>query len=256
MKSLILSAALALFSSAALAAPLLPDSVLNPVGTTAADPVHGGIQTVINDNLINFRMDPTPSTPFTDVGGQIQNRVTERSSDGGLNFAPRIRNTFNIDGGTFAIVAMQLTGFGMFDLNAEFRTDGLGDKGPTSYSRSANGDIITMRFTNPATATTPTEGGLLIDAIAPGLQEESLFPSFVSNANHFDFSGTATIFGYLIDSGEYAASGRAFQEGDLITVTVDGLAVPTTAPVPLPASVLLLGAGVAGLGLLKRKSAS
>lgn len=250
MKRIILGALFALgFGSATLAAPLNPGSVVFPTGTTFADPVHGGVQLITNDSLIDFRMDPTPAT-ITDLGGAIQNRVTERD-DGGLNFAPRIRNTFNIDGGIFAIVAMQLTGFGAFDIDAEFRTDGLGDKGPNSYSRSADGDIITVRYSNPG-----FEGGLVIGSLAGQPQEESLFPSFVTDAQNFALTGTATIFGYLIDEDRYNAGGGIFQDpdADLITVTVEGLAVPAPA-VPLPASVLFLAAGLAGLGFMRNKRA-
>ena len=101
----------------------------------------------------------------------------------------RIRDTFNIDGGIFAIVSMQLTGFGMFNIDGDFRTDGLGDKGPDSYSRSVDGNIITMRYSD-----TNQQGGLVIGNLLGQPQEESLFPSFVTDAEHFALSGTATVF--------------------------------------------------------------
>jgi hypothetical protein len=250
MKLFSLSALLVSAATALGAAPLLPGGVVFPTGQTFADPVHGGGQLIVNDELIGFRMDPTPATPLTDVGGQLQNRVTRRSG-GGLNFMPRIRDTFNIDGGFFAITGMRLTGFGMANIDADFRTDGSGDKGPTSYSRSVDGDIITMRYTNLPPATT---GGLVVGALFGDPQEESLFHSLVSDATEFALTGTATIFGYQINADEYRASGRAFADGELISVTVDGVAVPVAAPaVPLPASVLMLGAGVAGFGLMRRK---
>ena len=68
-------------------------------------------------------MDPTPVvSPLTDVGGTLQNRVTARTADDdGLNFMPRIRQTFNIDGGIFAIVGLSLTGFAGFDIDADYR---------------------------------------------------------------------------------------------------------------------------------------
>lgn len=250
MKHFLIAATLAVFGTAAGAIPLAPGTVVFPTGTTAVDPVHGGLQTVINDNLIDFTMDPDPGTPLTVVGGALQNRVTENDR-GTLNFAPRIRDTFNIEANDFAIVAMQLTGFGSFDLDADFRTDGLGDLGPTSYSRSADGDLITMRYTDP-TAPGPNVGGLLVQHIAPGLQETSLFPSLVSDATAFELTGRATIFGYFINEDEYNASGRIVPDGDLISVSVGGLAVPV-APVPLPAPALLLIVGLGGLGLMRRK---
>lgn len=240
MKQILLSAALVVASTLpALAAPLGNGDVIFPTGTTFADPVHGGIQIVINDNLLNFRLDPTPASPLTDVGGAVQNRVT-RNSGGTLNFAPRIRDTFNIDGGTFAITAFRLQGFGNANLDVDFRTDGAGDKGFTSVSRSVDGDLMTFRYDDP----------LLIDAIAPGRQEESLFPSIVSDATNFSLTGRMTVFGYLVNTPFGAPPTQA---SDLISVSFGGLAVPV-APVPLPASALLLAGGLFGLRLLKRKS--
>ena len=79
MKRILACAALALsFASTSIAAPLNPGSVVFPGGADFADPVHGGAQLVINDNLIDFRLDPTPQFPLNDVGGNIQNRVTRR----------------------------------------------------------------------------------------------------------------------------------------------------------------------------------
>ena len=134
---------LGLISSAS-ALPLAPGAVIFPTGTTsAANPDLAGVNQ--NDNLIQFRMDPTPGTPFTDVGGNVQNRVTENAS-GNLIFGPRIRDTFNIDGGTFGILGFRLEGFGTFSTDVDFRTDGLGDKGFTSVSRSNDGNIMTFRY--------------------------------------------------------------------------------------------------------------
>lgn len=247
MRAFFIAATLAVFGSQALAAPLNPGTVVMPAGTDFTDPVHGGVQLVVNDNLIGFSLDPTPGSALTAVSGQIQNRVTQLGS-GNLRFAPRIRNTMNLSGGIFAITTLQLEGFGAFDIDADFRTDGLGDKGPTSYSRSVDGNIITARFTDPMAF--PTEGGLVIESLAGGLQEESLFPSFVTDATAFDLSGSATISGYLIDEDLFNAGGGIFQDGTFLSVTVDGLAVPVAPPVPLPASFLFLGAGIAALRLL------
>jgi hypothetical protein len=224
--------------SAAVAAPLPAPGVVFPAGTDFTDPVHGGGQLIMNDNAITFRMDPTPASPLTDVGGRVQNRVT-RQVDGSLNFLPRIRDTFNIDGGTFGITGFQLEGFGNFDVDVEYRTDGSGDKGPTSVSRSNSGDLMTFRYDDP----------LFIDAIAPSFQQESYFPSIATEAEHFDLSGSMTIFGqlFLIDFGTPPQPG-----GDLISVTINGIAVPTTAPIPLPAPVAMLGFGLLALGGLRR----
>lgn len=236
MKHVLLAAAFAISSAAsAFAIPLGNGAVVFPGGVDFTDPVHGGIQIVVNDNLINFRMDPTPATPLTDVGGNVQNRVTQ-TAGGTLNFAPRIRDTFNIDGGTFAITAFRLFGYGSANVDVDFRTDGLGDKGFSSVSRSVDGDTMTFRYDDP----------LFIDAIAPGRQEESLFPSLVTDATNFELTGRMTVFGYLLDG-----TGGQPSFDQLVSVSVGGLAVPV-APVPLPASALLLLGGIAGLRMLKR----
>lgn len=226
----------------AVAAPLVPGGVVFPVGTDATDPVHGGVQTVLNDNLLAFELDPIPMTPFTTVGGKIQNRVTELPS-GFLRFAPRIRDTFNLEGGIFAITSLVLTGYGTFATDIEFRTDGSGDKGITSASRSVSGDTMTLRYGDP----------LLLDGIQPGPMDEGFFNSIVTGATAYDLSGTAEVFGFFIDDDAYDGGLGVFQKGPLVSVAINGLAVPTVAPVPLPASAFLLIAGLAGLGILRRK---
>lgn len=223
----------ALFTTPSHAVPLPPGGVIFPVGTTSAgDPTLGGV--VQNDNLIDFTIDPTPASPATLTGGEVQNRVILEDASGFLTFAPRIRDTFNIDGGTLAIIAFRLEGFGMTALDVDFRTDGLGDKGYSSVSRSVSGDLMTFRYDDP----------LFVDSIAPGRQEESLFPSIRSDATLFDYSGSMTIFAQLAP-GDVPG-------GELFSVTIDGLAVPMS-PVPLPASALLMLGAMGALGALRRK---
>ena len=223
------------------AAPLAPGGIINPTGTTAADPVHGGIQTVINDNLIQFGIDPTPATPLTLMNGFVQNRVTDPVVGDNLRFAPRIRDTQFIEPGTFLIDSFSLTGYAGFSTDVEFRTDGLGDVGFESVSRSADGDRLNFRF----------DEFLRIDGIAPGLRQESLFPSIVTDAQAFNYSGTMTIVGYLLNLD---ANGAIIppSANDIFSVTIGGIAAPTT--VPLPASAFLLIAGLAGLAGMRRRS--
>jgi len=220
----------------AMGATLLPDEVIFPTGVTFT-PENSGL--VINDNMIQYRMDPTPITPFTDVGGNVQNRVM-RNDFGNLVFAPRIRDTFNIDGGTFGVIAFRLEGYGDFATDIDFRTDGLGEKPPTSVTRSMDGDSMIFRYDDP----------IFTDAIAPGVQETSFFPSIITDATAFDTTGSMTIFGQLFDTSR---PNLPIVAGDLVSVTVDGLAVPTAA-IPLPAPVLMMGAALAGLIGLRRKA--
>lgn len=217
----------------AFAVPLAPGDVIFTTGTSVgADPTLPGA--VLNDNLIGFTIDPTPLTPFSNTGGTVQNRVLRETDSGFLTFAPRIRDTFNLDGGTLAIIGFRLNGFGMSALDVDFRTDGLGDKGFATVSRSGDGNIMTFRYDDP----------LFVDSmLPPGRQQESLFPSIRSDATLFDFSGSMTIFAQLT-SGDVPG-------GELFTVTIDGLAVPI-APVPLPASALLLLGAMGTLGAVRR----
>ena len=223
--------ALMLGAPAALAVPLVPGGVIFPTGTTsAARPELGGV--VQNDNLIPFTINSTNGGLFT-TGGNVQNRVALSTLNNTLIFAPRIRDTFNLIGpNAFFISAFQLDGYAGWMTDVDFRTDGLGDKGFTSVSRSATGDLMTFRYDDP----------LQIDSIAPGLQEESLFPSILTDATDFALTGTMTIFGFV--EGD---------PGNLLSVTVDGIAVPV-APIPLPAGGWLLLMGLAGLAIARRRN--
>jgi len=221
--------AFALNTAALIAAPLAPGDVINTSGTTFT-PANSGI--IRNDNLIDFTIDPTPATPATNVGGVIQNRVIENAF-GNLVFAPRIRDTFNIDGGTFVISAFTLQGFGMFDLDVEYRTDGLGDKGFSTVSRSVDGMIRCS-----LTQLHPVFGKRLTFHLLS-----------VTNATAYDFSGSMTVLGYLSPFGAVAPDPGA----SLLSVTINGIAVPTIAPVPVPAAGLLLLGGLGSLAALRRR---
>ena len=158
-----------------------------------------------------------------------------------LNFMPRLRNLFNIDGGAFAILSVSLNGFAGFDVDVDYRTDGLGDKGFSSASRSVDGDLLTFHYADL----------LLADSInPPGRQVESLFPSLVTDATAFSNTGTMTIFGQIIPLGTSIVSSNP---ADTFSITVGGLAVPMAAPIPVPAAGLLLLGGLGALGGLVRR---
>jgi hypothetical protein len=228
----------------AIAVPLVPGGVVFTTGdTAAANPaLPGG---VANDNLIAFSYDPTPATPATNIGGNIQNRVVQSNTLGTLIFATRIRDTFNIDGGTFSILGFQLEGYGSATTDVDFRLDGLGSKGFSSVSRSADGDLMTFRYADR----------LFVDAInPPGRQETSFFPSIVTDATEFDLTGTMTIFGEILPLG--AVDDSASNSQNIFTITVDGIAVPKSAipPVPIPAGGGFLIGALGLLGWLRRRA--
>lgn len=226
-------AAIAAFAISTLpvtAAPLSPGGVIFPTGTSvAADLDQAGA--IVNDSLIPAAF----GAGFFQASYNVQNRVVLSNTLNTLIFSPRIRDPFNSGGfsSRFSIVAFSLTGYAGFDLfDVDFRTDGLGDKGPTSVSRSADGDRLTFRYGDP----------LHNDFFnPPGVRDESLFPAIKTNATRFKNNGTMTFFGRRSDA----------DPGDpLQTITITGLATPV---VPLPASVFLLLAGIGGLGALSRK---
>lgn len=227
LSSLIAVVTAVVFFSAAQAAVLLPGGVVLPGGDTSATaPDSNGV--VQNDNQIPFTF---PFTQFTNVGGNVQNRVVLSDNLGTMVFGPRIRDTFNIATLGFEIIGLQLDGYAGWSTDVGYRTDGLGDKGPTSISRSADGDLLTLRYDDP----------LFISGLAPGPQQESLFPFIITDAPSFRFTGSMTIFG--IDTAD---------PSNVLTTTIDGLAVP--AEVPVPAAVWLFGTALIGfIGYSRRR---
>jgi len=214
-----------ILSANAYAVPISPGDVIFTngvtIGDTVADPVDrpylGGV--VMNDNLIDFTYDPTPGTPFTLVGGKVQNRVVE-NSDGNMVFMQRMRDIYNIDGGTFAITAVRLDGYAGVTVDADFRLDGLGDKGFSSVSRSADGDLMTFRY----------EDLIFADSInPPGLQEESYFPAMLTDAMAYDTSGTMTIYGEILPLGSRTPSN---DPANLFSMQLDGIVAPQVVPEP------------------------
>lgn len=211
-------AAVCAFAGAGQAASVnvLPGTSAELFGTT--NDAEGGALAgaVLTDNLIGFTLEDY-------LAGTVQNRVTLADSDGTLTFAPRIRDIVSlIPALEFSVITgFSLTGYGGAETLIEYRTDGLGDDGPESVSRSADGDVLTFRFDRPA-----------LD-----LTEESYFLSIDTDATAYALTGTMTIFGRR-DAGS---------AGLVDSVTITGLAVPEMPVVPVPASAWLL---LGGLGLL------
>ncbi len=215
-------------NTTAFAAPLVPGGLIFPTGDTVGTaPNTAG--TVQNDNLIPFAF-TSPISQFLSTNGNVQNRVIESNLLNTMVFAPRIRDTFTsmFD---FEIYAFSLDGYAGWNTDVGYRTDGSGDKGPTSVSRSADGDRLTFRY----------DDEILINAFAPGVHEESLFPYIITDASNYELTGSMTIFGYEADDHS-----NTFQ------LTLTGLAVPSA--VPVPAAVWLFGSGLIGLiGIARRQ---
>jgi len=227
------------FSASAIS--LIPGGSINPVGTTAAlSPETTG--PVINDNLIDFSISALPPE-LTIVGGKVQNRVVE-NPDGNLMFSPRIRDTFNIEGGQFWITAFEVSGFAGYETDVNYRLDGLGDQGFSIVDRSLDGDDLTFTFDTP----------LIVDAInPPGRQQTSRFPTIVTNATNYAAVGSMTITGQLVQED---GLGGVTALSDPFTIDVAGIMAPVADPipgVPLPAPILMLGAAFFGLVGMRRR---
>ena len=223
-------AVLACLPVVAVAATLSPGGMIMVPGTTvAAQPVLGG--TVINDDVQTQFIDIV--SPFFAIGTDVQNRVVRSSTDGTLIFAPRILTVFNNTGANFLVDRMVLTGFGDFAVDAAYRTDGLGDRGPTNASRSADGNTMTFDYGFP----------LIGSNLAPNPQESSYFLSLNTAATAFTLEGRISIFARQLD-----------HPGETYRFDFGNIAVPAVAAVPLPASWLLLASALGMVGLAKRRN--
>lgn len=219
--TLVFGAVLACFPATAMAVTLAPGgSVLLPGTTAAAEPELAG--TVVNDDVQQQLAKIGGEDSLLAIGTSLQNRVVRSDLDGTLIFAPRLLTTFNNTGSDFLVDRFELTGFGDFAVDANYRTDGLGDRGPNAASRSGDGDVMTFDFLFPLF------GGNLVQEP----QESSYFLSLNTEATAFSLDGRASIFARHLGS-----------PGETFRFDFANIAVPVIAPVPLPASwLLLLGA--------------
>lgn len=211
-----LSAAI-LLPATATAVPLSGVGITNfPInGTTVLDrPELAGL---ILEDLI---------TPFTITGagetlsGSIQNRVIRSDLDGTIDFSWRILP----DSGTGDISAFRVDGFAGFALDADYRTDGLGDIGPNIARYFGDGSGAVNFLFDTEVGRLPT-GGI--------------------TESYFFFLDT--------DATAYALTGQF----DLVCAPFDCISEQynTWGPVvPVPAAVWLFGSGLIGLlGVARRK---
>jgi hypothetical protein len=112
-------------------------------------------------------------------------------------FGPRIRDVQDTGSG-YVITRVTLSGFGGVATDVNFRTDGVGDVGPTGAARSSSGSTLSFDYGTPITP--PQEG---------------LFLSIVTNAPSFAAGG-----------GSMTISARG-PGGDTVSTTVS-----IAAPIP------------------------
>ena len=185
--------------------------------TSAARPELAGV--VLEDLITSYS--------FTGLAGQtlegtIQNRVV-RSADGTLDFYWRIRST----GGNDDIDAFRVTGFDGFNLDADWRLDGLGSAAPDTarYFGPGSGSVNFLFDTNPV--------GLDVT----GAYDDSMFFFLDTDATSYDFSGQFDLV--CANSGCISESYSTF----------------APSAVPLPAAAWLMISGLLGLvGIGTRRS--
>ncbi|MBV7299683.1 PEP-CTERM sorting domain-containing protein [Enterovibrio paralichthyis] len=210
------------------------DSVLLPGTTVVSNPELAG--TVVRDDLKPY-YDLNPDLhPLFIAGHHYQDRVVQSDVTGSLIFASRLRDPINVTGRDFLIDSIVLDGYSGFQTDVFYRTDGLGDRGPTFVERSADGDDLTFLFGFP----------LLLQNLVQEIQDESLFINILTDATAYNTSGTATIYGRIQDGAN---------AGQLVQATVEGIAVPTRRQVkiPEPSTLVVLLSGMALLTVRVRR---
>lgn len=194
---------------------LAPNSTVALPGTTVAvEPQLAG--TVLEDVDQSFSfVDTTGHT----LSGVVQNRVVRSSVDGTLDFYWRIKDTSgtSASGDPGAITSFRLGGFGDFELNANWRIDGLGTVNPDQAHRFADPSFVNFLF--GGTGLTPTN-----DSVFFFLDTKA---TAYAKIGSYDFTGTG---------GNGISSSYA-----------------TFATVPEPSSVVLLVGGLLAVGWIGRR---
>lgn len=223
IKGTIAGLALALLAPGAMAVPLLPgNSVLLPGTTAAARPELAG--TIVFDD-VDTQLNVLNQLTF--AGYSYQNRVVRSDVTNTAIISPRLRDSFNVSFNDLFLDGFSVTGYAGWATDVDYRTDTLGDRGPTFVERSADGDVLTFTFGFPLIS-----GNLFAEP-----HEESFFIDILTDAPSFALTGTATL-----DHRNLSWPGGGF------TTQYTGIAVPSAAgAIPAVAPLSLLVAGLGGL---------
>ena len=150
---------------------------------------------------------------------------------GSVIISPRLRDPINTSVGDVVVDGFSIDGYAGWTTDIVYRTDSLGDVGPTFVERSADGDTLTFTFGFP----------LLLGNLVQEIQQESLFINMLTDAPAFETTGRATFFG----------RSEAYPD-QILQVSIGGIAVPAAARIPLPAPLALMLAGLVGTTLVRR----
>lgn len=187
-------------SNAALISP--GGSISVPATDIATTPELAGA--VINDNNININL--FDDLPLFTSNYTYSNRVIRSDTNAATIIAPQLTWLNNITPFDFFIDQILLDGYFGVQTDIFYRTDAVGDRGPTNVERSLNGDQLLFTFGFPL-----FNGNLNQEA-----HQDSLPINILTDANAFELTGTATIFA------------RSTEDiTNTFTVTIFDLAVPT-----------------------------
>jgi hypothetical protein len=174
--------------------------------------------TVVRDAIVPFATQlpmAGSANQDVDVAGELQDRVVRLTEGGTLVVAPRLRNlTASLFENTITIIEdITLTGFAGVDVEVFYRTDGVGEVAPMSFTRSADGDELTFTFDidndDTSLAAFPRFG-------SDGNFKETYFLSINTNATEFSTDGAFRIRGFV----------QSFNGRSDLDVTLTGTAKP------------------------------
>ncbi|MFV0245520.1 MAG: VPLPA-CTERM sorting domain-containing protein [Qingshengfaniella sp.] len=210
------------------AATLAPgQSVLVPATDAATTPALNG--TPLTDTSIPLIFATHPAFPKIYT---YEDRAVRSDGTGRTLITPQLIYQSNVSASPFLFDGFTLTGYQGFATDIFYRTDMPGDRGPTTATRSADGDSLTFLFALP----------LYLSNLTQGVHENSYPITILTDGNSYQNTGRGLFFGH-----------DQSNPGVRLEVAVTGLAVPAIAPVPLPASALMLLAGLAGLAAIRRR---